>query len=128
MVPALMENAAANMAGVEQALSIAMAHLEVALRGAGEMEQFVLLVLLVMNVAMKQHFGQITTLCMHVAKCHAGEVAHIAWPDRPAIAAAMDLIGIGGRGMNTVTKGKGDYWAGQYKIIGLVNTTVHQCK
>ena len=74
---------------------------------AGGMEQFVLLVLLVHHVATVIPFG-LTNLRKHVAKCHAGELTHVAWKERPAIAAAMVLVGYGSGWVITATKDKGD--------------------
>ena len=87
MVPALMrENAAANMAGVRQALNIVAVHP----RGA-------------LQVIIKP---------LNVVGIIAGKTA-IAM-ERPAIAAAMDGIGImiiiGVFGINTATKGEDFYW------------------
>jgi hypothetical protein len=75
---------------------------------AGEMERFVFLVLLVHRVATEIPSGLTIDLCKHAAKCHAGELIHVAWEERPAIAAAMDLIGHGNGWVITATKGKGD--------------------
>ena len=74
---------------------------------AGGMEQFVLLVLLVHHVATVIPFG-LTNLRKHVAKCHAGELTHVAWKERPAIAAAMVLVGYGSGWAITATKDKSD--------------------